>query len=316
MLFLSVVLGSIVVVGFAMRDILQKHTAKAYSTSLEAGAIPAIFTTLAIFILAFSNSTLYNLWHPSVAIYDVSFISFSNVLNNNSSTIVLYLALCIGVIKGIVVFTLNSGARSLDLSAVSGSAYLAFVSLAIGAGLNYIFFSEPILLFPMLITGIFALIFYLKGPGLKIIKDGKINILLLCIFSLALLMCIDYIGISASNWFVHLAISNISAFLLFLFLILYKKIPSFAFLSNPLIIISGLVYAFMEFVFVYSFSILGVSLAFLLGMSSYLPTMLYGSLRYGEGRWYSQALFASIAIFCIYLSAYKIDVIQIMLNLF
>jgi hypothetical protein len=309
------VIGCIIVIGFAFRDILQKHTAPHYYNHLQAGAIPAIFTSIAIMIVGLNVKSVKMLWHPSLISYNLDVLSLSQILNTKSYDIYLWSALLVGIIKGIVVFTLNSGARSLDLSAVSGSAYLAFVSLAIGAGLNHIFFGEDILIFPMLITGIFAFIFYFNGPGNKIIKDGKFYTLILCISSLALLICIDYIGVASSNWFVHLSISNLTALLIFLIFIFNKKINNFTFLSNKLIILSGIVYAFMEFIFVYSFSTIGVSLAFLLGMSSYLPTMLYGSFKYGEGKWYMQSIFAIVAIFCIYLSAYKIDLVQIVLNL-
>jgi hypothetical protein len=154
------VIGCIIVIGFAFRDILQKHTAPHYYNHLQAGAIPAIFTSIAIMIVGLNVESVKMLWHPSLISYNLDVLSLSQILNTKSYDIYLWGALFVGIIKGIVVFTLNSGARSLDLSAVSGSAYLAFVSLAIGAGLNHIFFGEDILIFPMLITGIFAFVFY------------------------------------------------------------------------------------------------------------------------------------------------------------
>ncbi len=300
---LAVILIFIIVFGYSFRDILQKYTASRYSNHFEAGAIPAIFSCIGVLLL---SKALINLWHPSYVNYYYSHFSFWDTIKNNKpNNIVIEITILIGIMKGIIVFLLNSGARNLDLSTVSGSSYLAFVSLGIGSLINHFIFGEKTLILPIVVIALCSLVFYIYGPGKKIIFDKKLKVLLSCIIGLSLLIVIDYIGIRASNWFVHLALSNIVAFLLFIALIKQKIIKNFSFLSDKMIILSGATYAFMDFMFVFSFSILGVSYAFLFGMLSYLPTMVLGSTKYKEGKWYVQTAFAVIAILCVYIIAFE-----------
>lgn len=291
------VLSILVVVGFSMRDILQKHTAPHYQHHYEAGAIPAIFTFAGVLVMAYP---LQNYWFPAQNQYIFWLSFYDTIIENHPSTIIVFWSLCVGLIKGFIVFLFNSGARNLDISSVSGGAYLAFISVGAGSLMNQFFFNENTRLVPILIIFASAFIFYLSGPGRKVLHDGKLKTLIFCTSGLATLICLDYIGIRASNWFFHLSLSNTAALIFFVILVKKGIIGSFQFLTHPLILLSGLIYVLMEFIFVFSFSILGVSYAFVLGMLSYLPTMVIGSLKYQEGKWYTQAAFAIIAVSCVY----------------
>lgn len=298
----SIILALWIVLGFSLRDILQKYSAKNYQNDYEAGSVFSIFMVIGILL---SIYFLRGLLIPINYKFSLNFLT-----DNKTDEAIFYPMLIAGIIKGFVVFNFNSKARNLDLTAVSGATYLGFIAISFAGLINHFLFKEDINIIPILGLSIAALFFYLLGPGKKVINAGKFNILSKAILLFTCLIVLDYIGIRASNWYIHLIISNLTSFFIFLYIYIKMNIiKNLKFLNNKYILLSALLYVIMEFSFVYSFSVLGVSYAFLFGMLSYLPTMLYGSIKYNEGKWYVQALFCIIAIIFVYFIAFDIKIV-------
>jgi drug/metabolite transporter (DMT)-like permease len=140
-------------------------------------------------------------------------------------------------------------------------------------------------------------VFFLRGPASELSKFGKKAFVLLTLI-IILNMFVDGVGVKGLNWYMYSIISSgFSLLIAFIILLFEKKYVYLKELNSPILIAIGLVFAFGEFVILYSMqNYLPVSIAFLFLRLSAPIVMFVSAYIYKERTPKEQLLFGGLAV--------------------
>jgi len=272
-----------------------------------------LLTALAIFILAglrpfafypcakrFSSKTssaFTGVWLVIGILITLPFFHDKLIINNqyffhDPLTIVF------GFIKGSLLWVIINYRQTIRKESNSSSVYYCFISVAIGACINYFFFGaklSSIQVVAIVAIGFLGLMFFLIGHANKLQKQTKI-VFWLSVILLVITMVTDHNAISRTNWYVQFVIANISFFLTSFISRTTKQEWKDA-LFHKDSIRAGIVFLVGEIVIMSSLvTILPVSVALLCIRLSTPVVMVISAIALKEGKWYEQAAFGGLTL--------------------
>ena len=269
-------IGSLLLLGWAVRPFLYKPAAKYFPPKMSS-AFTSTWVLVAI-VLTFPllGHLLKDNWHK------LMFSPFS----------------LISIYKGATLFYLIKFQQIVNKESTSSSVFLGFIALALGALANNVFFGEglgTVKVCAILGFGVLGAVFFIKGDAKRLSKKGKAAFAVVTLI-MASYTISDHLAIPQIGWYPHLFIS---AFFMFLVSLLHgiSKEDFKNMFVNKSIAVAGIVYAASEFLVIYaSINVLPVSIVAVFLRLSVPVVMIYSAIRYHEQSLKNQLVFAMIAI--------------------
>jgi len=269
-------IGSLLLLGWAVRPFLYKPAAKYFPPKMSS-AFTSTWVLVAI-VLTFPllGHLLKDNWHK------LMFSPFS----------------LISIYKGATLFYLIKFQQIVNKESTSSSVFLSFIALALGALANNVFFGEglgTVKVCAILGFGVLGAVFFIKGDAKRLSKKGKAAFAVVTLI-MASYTVSDHLAIPQIGWYPHLFIS---AFFMFLVSLLHgiSKEDFKNMFVNKSIAVAGIVYAASEFLVIYaSINVLPVSIVAVFLRLSVPVVMIYSAIRYHEQSLKNQLVFAIIAV--------------------
>jgi len=268
--------GIMLLLCWAGRPILYRPVAKEYQSKLS----PA-FTSIWLMIGLF-----------------LTFPFLGHLFVNNWQYIIPSYGCLLSVYKGVSLFYLIRLQQIVNRESTSSSVFLSFISLALGALVNNLFFGEGLGTIKVLcILGLGALgtIFFFKGDAKRLHKKARIAFAIDTIIMTTYMVC-DHLAIPQIGWYPYLLISSVFMFLTSLAHGISKK-DFRNIIKNKKIVLAGVFYTVTEFFVIFAFiNILPVSIASVFLRLSVPVVMIYSAILYKEQSLKNQLVFAITAI--------------------
>jgi hypothetical protein len=205
--------------------------------------------------------------------------------------------LIFSVLKGFIVWNSTKISTEILKENVSSISFQHFISLGVSALILNAFFGETLSIIAqlsILFMGILGLLFFIVGPGSKLSKEGLKRLTKL-IFLVMSLIIIDHIVIKNTHWALHLFIYAVSFFTISLISSHSLKNWEKIFIQKETLI-AGSVIAFAEILFMFSMSLMPISLAVFFARLTIPLIMVYSSIKYKEDKWSHELFFGALAI--------------------
>ena len=272
----QVFIGFLLLLSWAGRPILYKPAAKYFPAALSA-AFTSTWLMVAL-IVTFP-------WLGHLLIDD-----YKNVFTSPYTIISIY--------KGVSLYWLIKLQQEVNKESTSSSVFLSFISLALGALANNLFFGEGlgrIKLLCIIGFGILGVFFLYKGDARRLSSRGKFAFAVVTLLMSSYAVS-DHLAIPKIGWYSYLLFTAIFMFATGLLYGVSKTDFKNMFCSKN-IAVAGAFYAVTEFLVIYaSINILPVSIVQVFLRLSVPVVMVISALRYKEQSLKNQLVFGVVAL--------------------
>ena len=206
--------------------------------------------------------------------------------------------LLLSISKGILLWVSVKIQQSINKQSTSSSAFYTFISLALSALINNIFFNEGLQFFQIICIcgfGILGIAFIILGDAKRLSVKNKIAFVFAVIIA-ALFSVQDHIAIPKIGWYAHLLYTSLFMFLT-CFITKVSKNDFKIIFKNKTIAIAGAFFGISEFLIIYaSVNVLPVTFVSMFMRLATPVVMLISAFKYKEQSWKNQLLFGLISL--------------------
>lgn len=204
----------------------------------------------------------------------------------------------VSVLKGVLLWLFIKIQQIVNRYSTSSSVFFGFMSLALSALVNNLFFNEGLTRFQLVSIccfGVLGAAFMMKGDAKRLSGRGKIFFILMIVLG-AFFSVVDHLAIPRLGWYGHLVSSYLAMFIVCLIHGVsgadIKKV-----LQKKELVVAGIFYAVSEFFVIFaSINLLPVSFVSLFTRLAVPVVMLISAYRFKEQTLSNQLMFGLVAL--------------------
>ena len=204
----------------------------------------------------------------------------------------------ISIAKGVALWGFTGVQQVINKDSTSSSVFFGFMSLALSALVNNLFFNEGLTRFQLVSIccfGVLGAAFMMKGDAKRLSGRGKIFFILMIVLG-AFFSVADHLVIPQIGWYGHLVSSYLAMFVVCLIHGVsgadIKKV-----LQKKELVVAGIFYAVSEFFVIFaSINLLPVSFVSLFTRLAVPVVMLISAYRFKEQTLSNQLMFGLVAL--------------------